>query len=548
MVQSTRIQALAVFSGGGVKGVALAGAYAAAVNAGFDFKGFGGTSAGAIVACLASAGLSGQQMYAAMMDEKRAHPRRLFRDPSGDLDTLGRALEGLLGGMKAARGPVRNWLALGAAAIKLSSQERQAIQTLFGRYGLLTGESLRNELASLVGQRLNLDRRTALSLTFQDWAGVSGSSLRVVASDVSSASGIIFDQERTPGCPVIDAVAASASFPFAFQPREMDIDSHPGAIVLDGGLASNTPGFLFQDAFAATRLPTIVFQLKGAAAPAGFPNDLKQLVAAVVETAVNASDRIIEGLSPHADVITVDGCETIPTLGIPTSAQMKLMFNRGKAQRSQILRLAEFRRQSVAVCPPSVTHLGLRYGNPGPFVTALTAFRLQFYSLMRAAAARHGNQIRERQSDLRVALFVPEGLDGLIWKIAFHVGFGQDRDVNIAFTPERGCVGAASKTRDIAIDDTSVRRTTQTSRTGPTRDQLKLVPTDRRAVIACPVLAYDSAGKARRDLPVLAVLTIDSTLSLADAQWAPTSGNGVFSYVQDMLLDWSAVFARLLQS
>ncbi|WP_394223487.1 patatin-like phospholipase family protein [Alteromonas gracilis] len=48
------MKAYGVFEGGGVKGVALAGAYKAALENDVDFIGFGGTSAGAIVALLAS--------------------------------------------------------------------------------------------------------------------------------------------------------------------------------------------------------------------------------------------------------------------------------------------------------------------------------------------------------------------------------------------------------------------------------------------------------------------------------------------------------------
>jgi predicted acylesterase/phospholipase RssA len=48
------LKAYGVFEGGGVKGVALAGAYKAALENNIEFIGFGGTSAGAIVALLAA--------------------------------------------------------------------------------------------------------------------------------------------------------------------------------------------------------------------------------------------------------------------------------------------------------------------------------------------------------------------------------------------------------------------------------------------------------------------------------------------------------------
>lgn len=50
------MKAYAILDGGGVKGAALAGALAAAEHNGIEFAGFGGTSAGAIVALLACVG------------------------------------------------------------------------------------------------------------------------------------------------------------------------------------------------------------------------------------------------------------------------------------------------------------------------------------------------------------------------------------------------------------------------------------------------------------------------------------------------------------
>ena len=56
-------EADAVFEGGGVKGIALAGAVAAAEDAGIkEWKNVAGTSAGAIVACLLVVGYNGRKL------------------------------------------------------------------------------------------------------------------------------------------------------------------------------------------------------------------------------------------------------------------------------------------------------------------------------------------------------------------------------------------------------------------------------------------------------------------------------------------------------
>src|SRR5687767_12131661 len=56
------MKAYAILDGGGVKGAALAGCLAAAEEQGVVFQGYGGTSAGSLVAVLAAVGYSGNEL------------------------------------------------------------------------------------------------------------------------------------------------------------------------------------------------------------------------------------------------------------------------------------------------------------------------------------------------------------------------------------------------------------------------------------------------------------------------------------------------------
>ena len=56
------MKAYAIFDGGGVKGAALAGCLKAAEEQGIQFEGYGGTSAGALVATLAAVGYSADEI------------------------------------------------------------------------------------------------------------------------------------------------------------------------------------------------------------------------------------------------------------------------------------------------------------------------------------------------------------------------------------------------------------------------------------------------------------------------------------------------------
>ena len=63
------MKAYAILDGGGVKGAALAGCLKAAEDLKVEFKGYGGTSAGAIVALLASIGFTGEELREVMTEE-----------------------------------------------------------------------------------------------------------------------------------------------------------------------------------------------------------------------------------------------------------------------------------------------------------------------------------------------------------------------------------------------------------------------------------------------------------------------------------------------
>src|SRR5215218_10897337 len=79
-----------VFEGGGVKGIGLAGAFAALEQRGFRPKGVAGTSAGAITAALVGAGYSSAELDEILLDVPFAD----FKDEGWEdrLPLIGRAI------------------------------------------------------------------------------------------------------------------------------------------------------------------------------------------------------------------------------------------------------------------------------------------------------------------------------------------------------------------------------------------------------------------------------------------------------------------------
>jgi predicted acylesterase/phospholipase RssA len=94
----------------------------------------------------------------------------------------------------------------------------------------------------------------AATLTFDELVEKPGCvPLRIVATDARSRRPVVFGDGEHAALPVVDAVVASARFPLLFRPADL-----AGMCLTDGGLSSNLPAFLFDDAHAATGMRVLV--------------------------------------------------------------------------------------------------------------------------------------------------------------------------------------------------------------------------------------------------------------------------------------------------
>jgi NTE family protein len=235
---ATQLDADLVLEGGGVKGIALAGAISVLHERGYSFHKVAGTSAGAIVGALVASGLRGDRLREMM----RAINYRKFQDPP----LLGRRL-----------GPV------GIAA-----------QVLLHK-GWCRGDYMRSWLAEMLAEQ-NVD--TFADLRLGDPAAdtalrqVAGRNYRFVAmaSDVTHGRLVRlpwdyptrFDVDPDE-MPVVDAVRASMAIPYFFTPaRCPDHISGGTAWMVDGGMLSNFPVEVFDRTDGAVpRWPTFGIKL-----------------------------------------------------------------------------------------------------------------------------------------------------------------------------------------------------------------------------------------------------------------------------------------------
>ena len=205
-----------VLEGGGVKGIGLVGAIARLAAEGYEFKRVAGTSAGAIVGALVAAGMGIDRLEETM----RAVDYARFKDESV-LDRFGRVGKGL--------------------------------SVIFEK-GIYEGEYLKTWLAE---QLESFDVRTFGDLRIDEDRDTSLPEekryrLVVMAADISRGRLIRLPWDyRRYGLnpddqPVVDAVRASMSIPFFYEPVTLtDRESKEKSFIVDGGVLSNFPIAVF---------------------------------------------------------------------------------------------------------------------------------------------------------------------------------------------------------------------------------------------------------------------------------------------------------------
>lgn len=263
-----------VLEGGGVKGIGLVGAIRSFTDGGYRFRRVAGTSAGAIVGALTAAGAQTAELEQIM----RALDYKNFQDGSAlaRLGHLGMGLEILL------------------------------------RKGVYKGDWLHDWVA---GQLRELSVRTwgDLKISREDDPESAlpperSYKLVVIVSDISDNRllRLPWDYGRlgvSPAeadeLPVADAVRASASIPFFFQPSRLSVPGRKGQLYLtDGGMLSNFPIDVFDRRDAQKpRWPTFGVKLSARPdanlmAPAPSIRGVVRYGLALVGTMTNAHDQM----------------------------------------------------------------------------------------------------------------------------------------------------------------------------------------------------------------------------------------------------------------
>jgi NTE family protein len=341
-----------VFEGGGVKGIALVGALSAAEEAGVErWKNVAGTSAGAIVACLVAVGYTAEKLHEIMAPLDYA--------AFADYGWPGK-VRGLLWNQFRMRGLApgrffKQWLGNQIAQSPLANEvgEREL------RFKHLVRADLPAGLSDDEQQRV----RYRLQVIASD---VTGGRMLLLPNDIAGFS-------LTRGGPtivpdellVVDAVRMSMSYPYLFAPVTL-WQNDRAHFMVDGGLLSNFPIWLFDTQSQPPARPTWGFRLHGGVNPDEHPPYRPipmpfwrlKLLKAMFEAATGAWDRW------QLDAATSARAVSIPTGTIATTdfgltrGEADGLFERGRSRGQEFFASDEARRYLEAfVKRPAATRV-----------------------------------------------------------------------------------------------------------------------------------------------------------------------------------------------
>lgn len=521
--------AYAILSGGGVRGAALAGCLAACEEMGIEFVGFGGTSAGAIVAYLASLGFRGREMLKTFMET--ANPRQLLDDQGEAFERARDVIKELftgLGGEPTWRTAMAGWRAYRSI--------RSPTSPLLLSFGFYVGRAMKQRLLKVAKARGSVpSERTDVS--FNDLIVAGCKPLKVCVTDLKRRVAAVYPSTQDPTLSAIDAVRASAAYPFLFTP----IDRPDGTLLSDGGLSSNLPAFLFQDEQKQTGYPIIAFNLTGAGSERSPDSSLFECVAAGWNTLFEAGDRLV--LSAMRRIFWIDvPCEIDATDFDVDADALDRLFEASAARTKSELRTFDFfRRHEAARELGAQAQLWNLHGAPALYETLL-------FGLIALVEARSSAR------EVRASVMLPLDSAGARRINTYFAGFRHnDLDASLILSREAGCTGHALATRSPVAADLILARD-HVADWGMTKSQQEAIPTDRCSMLTVPIFAWDDKTHPGSPRHVLGTLSIDSSTPLAATNWAPgtapavhglTTGN-LNEIILSVMQAWADAIAKIL--
>ncbi|WP_338451660.1 patatin-like phospholipase family protein [Niallia oryzisoli] len=277
-----------VFSGGGIRGIALIGAIEEIEKRGYQFARVAGASAGAIIAALTAAGYKSKEIFTLIDD----------MDLTMLLDERKSFLPFSL----------TKWVAL------------------YWTLGLYKGDALEEWLEEMLARK---GLRTFSDLPHQK--------LRIVASDITNGRLMVIPDDLNQygldpkSFSIARAVRMSCSIPYFFEPVRLKVDRET-IIIVDGGVLSNFPIWLFENEHNQRERPIIGIKLspKTDEMPKNKIENAIQLFKALFETMKDAHDARHISSKQEKDIIFIPSTGVFATEFALTDEMKQELFEQGR--------------------------------------------------------------------------------------------------------------------------------------------------------------------------------------------------------------------------
>jgi NTE family protein len=252
-----------VFSGGGIRGYALVGAIKAVQEKGFSFERVAGTSAGSVVASFVAAGYTGEELEKMMMDielDKFLDERKSIFPSS-----------------------VVKWV------------------LLYWKLGMYKGQALEKWIEKKLADK-----------GIYSFGDLPKGTLRVIVSDLTTSRMLVLPDDLESynydpaKFPIAKAVRMSASLPYFFDPVRL-FHSNVPSIIVDGGVLSNFPIWLFEQTKKERKRPLLGIKLSPSVEdrPPNKITNALTMYKALFETMMDAHDSRYISRSVEKDIIFV---------------------------------------------------------------------------------------------------------------------------------------------------------------------------------------------------------------------------------------------------
>src|SRR5690625_4926942 len=286
-----------VFSGGGVKAFAFIGALQSIFNKGLEIERVAGTSAGAIIASMIAANYQVNEIENLL---KQINLKR-FLDPP----------------LLSKKIPFSKWL------------------LLYFQMGLYKGDQFENWLYQMLAKK-----------GIETFADLKSGYLKVIISDISLGRLIVVpdDLKRVYGIDgnsfkVATAIRMSASFPYFFMPKKMFHTQMNPSYIVDGGLLSNFPLWVFRENNRKDLRPVLGISLSDSienSQPYVIKNELDMLQA-LFQAMIRAHDTRYISKSMQDNIVFIP-VKQIKTMDLSiTDEEKQLLIQLGKEKTKHFL-------------------------------------------------------------------------------------------------------------------------------------------------------------------------------------------------------------------